>query len=167
MKTDKKALLAYVEQHGWKYPKGWIIVTYSFVGSLIGAFIVGIFFIIPDFVRVMNHWQVIESKDFISIIFAPILIAFVGWVFGIIPAFLTGLYIGLNKFVITDKRDYWQLFYIGVLSTALYGTGFLLYNDIPTNRIGTILAVIGLLVLGGISSVICGKWFVPRFSQNS
>lgn len=152
MKTDKKALLAYAEKNNWRYPKLYVWSAFSLFGGLIG----GIGASLYNFLYNLTIGDSLLSLgDYIGI-------ALLGGIFGFPPATLTGLYASLRKIVLSSFLDYFHLYLVGTLISAIdfnlwdnFSDGWQRYVELW--QIGSI---------GGISAMICGKLFLPKLPKN-
>lgn len=169
--ATKKEILAYAKQHGFIYPKEKVILLFILLGGAVGGFV---------FLLLTKLWELLISilgnssstiDYFQSFIFSFGLIPlflFFGTLFGFIPALLTAIYLSIKEFIIIEAKDYGFLFLIGSLSVLFSITILIIITD-PNPFIfdfnDTIITIL-LAVIGGISSMICGKLFLPKLPKN-
>lgn len=158
MKTDKKALIAYADQNGFKYPRLLIWLKFSFTGGIIGGLLFGIYLMF------VIHTAT-ESYSLLSTIKDILVCGLAGFFVGFLPASLTGLYITLRKIAIKNYIQYLELFFIGGIITILFGLIWLIYDN-KNNTLKDFYFYLAAMILGGLSTVICGKLFLPKLPKN-
>lgn len=152
MKADKKALLEFAQNNGWKYPRLYVWSAFSLFGGLTGGICVSAY----DFLYNLTIGDSLLSvSDYLSL-------AILGGIFGFPPATLTGLYASFRKIILTNFIDYLHLYLVGTLISAIdfnlwgnFSDGWQRYLELW--QIGSI---------GGISAMICGKLFLPKLPKN-
>lgn len=164
MKTDKKSLLEFAEQNGWRYPKASIVIEFAIGGGAIGGFIVGVIICtIAAFVYLfeINKELNLSTTDLILMLFYPFLAAMIGIIVGFVPALLMGLWASYKKMIIVDKKDYLHLFTAGMLVSIISYMAAAMFNATQM-----IVPSFGLALIGGLSAMICGKLFLPKLPKN-
>lgn len=169
--TTKQEILASGKQPGFIYPKVKVILAYAFVVPMIGFLLsfLGLLIIVLLNQQSMNNYE-------FALIVASFIIAFV---VAIIPALMMGVWIAKSQIYIKQKKDYVGLFLKGFLCCVVFlmlAILFLIINDLanglPAHYISSRLydnfikqypAMILFTMIGGISSMLCGKLFLPRF----
>lgn len=162
MKTDKRALLAYAEQNGFKYQKSEVWGKFSIFGGGIGGILLGILTII--FNLFSDKYQSVTRGDFLMFFVVPFLFGFLGTFVGIVPATFTGYFIARKKIIITRLADYGYLFVIGTFFTFIC----LLILLVIFKEINNLkdLSIIIPSMLGGATAMICGKLFLPKLPKD-
>lgn len=135
-----KARIAYTESADESaYPKVLIICSYTFLGGGLGGLILAIVwqFIMGDFVLMM-----------------PLIYAFFGTVFGMIPAGMTGVILVLKRQTIGHVADYLVVGLIGFVVTCICAlVVFQSFQEINVVYWGA---------LGGVSGMILAKPTLPK-----
>ncbi|STY92935.1 hypothetical protein [Moraxella bovis] len=167
--ANKKEILAYAKQHGFIYPKIKVIFGFGLCGGAIGLFIMmfGVFTegMIKDASGILSRMPTDTTiysmvSGIFSFLFGGIAL---GTIFGCIPAFLTGIYCAIFNFIMMKKLDYAHLYVVGTIFSAIYFNHWLNLPDEFWQRMFD-LWVWGSI--GGISAMICGKFFLPKLPNN-
>lgn len=165
------------------YPSQYVFCSYTIFGGTVGGALVGIGSAMID-ILFSNG----SSSIFITMIVIVLCIA-LGFIIGLVPAMLTAWLIIRRKIILNRLTDYLKIFAIGFIVTSLcflvFITFFYLksyfvaylnayfnrlsYPHFVVNTTDIIMALkmswlIGLI--GGISSVIVGKWRLPKLSAS-
>lgn len=166
---SKKEILNYAKQNGFLYPKKKVIFGYGLCGGTIGFFIMmfGAFTenMIKDAGRILSYIPSdITIYSIIVNVFGFLFGSFVfGTVFGCIPAVLTGIYCAIFNFIIVKKLDYIHLYVVGTLFSAIY---FDFWGDLLDEFWQRMYDLWEWGSIGGISSMICGKLFLPKLPKD-
>lgn len=142
-------------KHQFEYPFGTVLAGFAF-GGIFGGLIVFIVEVIEKITDLNHH---IWTNDFINIVFSSLAYLIFGFVFGLIPAFLTGIYCSLRKIVIINWKSYLHLYLVGTLCSAIYFATWVNFSDDTLEYIFELWAIGSV---GGISAMICGKLFIPK-----
>lgn len=150
---SKQHILENTKQNSFVYPKAKVILGFGIIGTLIGTLLlmIPIFFgVVLDNGISFNQSDVIESLYFLGFFMV------VGAMFGCVPAFLTGIILALKEYSICRLLDYCWVFLLGAVLS--FGGFILMMRELY--EVWVIIAL-----LGGISSMICGKLFLPKLSD--
>ena len=157
------------------YPTTKIITYYALLGGMVGglvfAVVLGIMLLIEQIQTQAFRTDLSAISDFVTG-FGGILIA--SFIVGFLPALLTGIIISLKRICLITLRNYLQIAVIGFLvslpilgiivgimgnwSNGLSGFHFNLILD-------NVLTILGFSCIGAVSSVIVGKFVLPKDSQ--
>lgn len=152
------------------YPTKKVIFAYGILGPLIGTLIYALILFLLNINNLSNANRVLVS--------IAMLMAVMGFCISIVPAFLMGFWLAKKKTYIQSIKDYFGIFIKGSFScfiaVILFLMVFCLKNlDNTMNAyqlFDNILEKSGIIVfftiIGGISSMICGKLFLPKLPKN-
>ena len=158
MKNDKEVMLEFAEQNGWKYPRLWTCLTFSLVGGVIGGLFFGICLAGSEWLYLKESFSILNAvKDIL-------ISSIAGFFVGFLPASVTGIYVALRKIIISKKVHYLELFLIGGIITIIFGLNWLIYYNKKDNLV-YIQFYLDAMILGGLTSIICGKLFVPKLKN--
>ncbi|OPH38962.1 hypothetical protein [Moraxella equi] len=169
--ATKKEILAYAKQHGFIYPKEKVILLFILLGGAVGGFVailsMGLWLLLISILK--NPSGIFDYLQYFIVSFLTIpLFMLYGILLGFIPALLTSIYLSIKEFIIIETKDYGFLFLIGSLSVLFSITILIIIAD-PNPFIfdfnDTILTIL-LAIIGGISAMICGKFFLPKLPNN-
>lgn len=147
--NDKQAIIDNAKQNGFTYPKARVIFGFVSTGGAVGGFLFGLMLLFGSMIEALT----ISLNELFAVFFMMVSFAvFFGVFVGAMPALLAGIYLAMREFVIVDVIDYGWLFVIGALMTAL--SGFVVLGLTGDSFV--------LMATGGLSAMICGKWFLPK-----
>lgn len=166
---SKKEILEYAKQNGFVYPKAKVILGFTLLGGIVGGFIFGLgitlSWIISD---IINNKNILTIKYFLELPSLLLVFSLAGIFIGGIPAFLTGIYLATTEFIITSKKDYFSLVIIGGAITIFISLILILLISTKGQTIDAYINFdfLILFLIGGISSMICGKLFLPKLPKD-
>ena len=163
MKTDKKALLEYAEKNGWRYPKNYVWAMYSCYGGAIGGYLLCMLMLSEKAISGINFLSLVGN--IFGLVIFSFIGAFVGVALGFIPATLTGFCVANCKIVISNLTDYLKLFIVGGLITLIFGLIWFFFND-KVDVFKDFNFYLGTIILGGLTSMICGRLFLPKLPKD-
>lgn len=145
------------------YPTKRVLLSYALLGGLVGGllFCIGTGFYL-GFEQLTEQTFRTDLRALKDLIVGFLMIMVACWLVGLVPAFLTGL-------VLSETRTHWQIvkpFMIGAIIT--FTLVFLVYTfgfSNPLNQdmiLGNLTFSALLAVIGGLSSVIVGKFILPK-----
>lgn len=165
---SKKEILEYAKQNGFVYPKFKVIFGFVVLGGVIGGNITGHLLFFDDFIKNINNLDVVDFLlSELKFIFG---FSFFGIWTGGIPAFLSSLYFPKKEFFIINTKDYFKIFMVGFLITAICALFVVMFGNQQSNIKSSIFDVfiipLPLAIIGGIPSMICGKLFLPKLPKD-
>lgn len=155
---SKQHILENAKQNGFVYPNLKVFLGFLLLGGATGGFFLGFYHTILNFLQAPNKDIIFILNTFAQSLIIALIFSLLGILFEAIPAFLTSFYLTATNFIIVKKFDYIKLFLLGFISTFLVYCFVLIFAE---NLINNIL----FYSLGGISSMICGKLFLPKLSD--
>lgn len=166
--TSKKEILAYAKQNGFVYPKLKVIFSFVFSGGVVGGNIAGHLLFFDDLIKNINNLDMVDFLLFeLKFIFG---FSFFGIWTGGIPAFLSGIYFLKKEFFIMHTKDYFRIFLVGFLITAICALFVVMFGNQHPNMQSSIwdffIIPLPFALIGGISAMICGKLFLPKLPKN-
>lgn len=150
------------------YPTRKVIFAYALIAPWIGCLLV----FVSSFIIAIIHSQNINDYEFIILTIFFVIAAFMA----IIPAFITGIWVANTKTYICNKKDYLKIFNKGVISCFIlfFIISFIiidLINGLPIQYLPSRIydnfskeyyVLIIFSLIGGLSSVITAKLFLPK-----
>lgn len=157
---SKQHILENAKQNGFVHPKAKLILGFGLLGNFIG----GLLFGIPIFLgALLDNGFALTSNDLTEPFYFMLFFIIIAFGYGLIPAFLTGLILAYKKYSIRRFSDY--------AFVALVGAGVSVgITLMPANSSLNLILhmyyfLISIAIVGGLSSMICGKLFLPKASN--
>lgn len=154
------------------YPTKKVILTYSLLGGLVGGLIyslaVGSVLLVE---QVLHQSFKTDTTAFMDVLFGFAGILMVSFIVGFIPALLTGISIAIKKIRLIKKLAYLRLALIGFLATVPISTVLILLIAMWSNGLSrltpsliteNILTILVVSSIGGLSSIIIGRFVLPK-----
>lgn len=157
-----------IELNDHLYPSSSVRWGYSLLGGATGGAIVGM---------ILGLLSIFDGLNVAAIILVTIFSIIFGFVLGLLPAIITGLWIAKENIQINDAKDYLRIFFIGFSVSSIYALlALLVVFGFSLDRLTLDVAnlfkglefIAGMGWIGGMSSIVLGKLVVPKVSiQNS
>lgn len=161
------------------YPTNRVIWQYTLLGGTVIALISKVFWLMMVWIVVLSPRK--RAIDFpLSELFGTAQLDIIGFDFvsiiseilfftaiSFIPFFAIGYYLAVKKFGIAEWLDYGKVFGIGFIITGLYAIFDLFIFNLRLGEIWLEMLIIVVLagLLGGLSSVILGKFVLPKITK--
>lgn len=166
---SKQESLDHAKQNGFVYPKEKVILLFTLLGGMVGGFIFGLGIMLVFIIdNIINNKNILTVNSFVELLLSLLNFSLVGLFIGGIPAFLTGLYLAITEFIIINKKYYLSLLLTGgivTVFTLLILIILMITNEGITDWSATLILLI-IFLIGGLSSMICGKLFLPKLPKD-
>lgn len=183
--SDKQQILEHTSPNKVVYPKQKIYTIFTLLGGGVGGLLVGLaIFISLTFERFMDSKSVLGIGYFFDLLTISLLSFIYGTIIGCIPALLCAWVICKQKLNLKMSYIYVRLFLSGalviIIPAIVLGLGFFLVlmvlylfddskvisfesmQEIVLELLSGAIPLIIPSILGGLSSVILGKWTLPK-----
>lgn len=153
-----------IKMNDYLYPSNSVRWSYSLLGGPTGGAIVG---------AILGLLSIFDGPNIAAIMFIIMLSVIFGFVIGLLPSIITGVWIAREKIQINDAKDYLRIFFIGCSVSSIYAliallivSGYSLDTLVldVTNLFKGLMAIAAMGWLGGMSSIVLGKLVVPKGS---